>query len=328
MNTIPANPTLPRYFPIEKGIFEIAPGLRPLGTDFGNSDYDKKIFQIDQDFKTYHSNKLNCASEDLHKYFLTQNLKPDLEKHFIRFFCEQLVFEYPNIFSIQDFGLGGWNLKCTHTNHSLYFAPDGSLDSNKSFVPATHAIHALALQVQEDFALLQIDSEGKNYLSLLHVCSPAHWSPGDKIGKDFTQVHAPIPGIEKINSASKQFAEAMVKKGPFVRFVWGFATDNRLNHHPSPPPEISNSAWHGRKFVSPTESKFYLRIERQVTWGFPELNAALFTIRVSFWDGDEIKNDPSKCALLLSALKGMNASFLKYKGLHGSISPLVDWLQL
>ena len=315
-----------RYFPIDKGIFEIAPGLRPFGTDFGNGDLDKKLFQIDSEFSKYRDNKINCANEDLSKYFNTHNLNPELRKSICFFISKTLAADYPQHFKFSFYESGAWDLECFLTKEFLSFDSTGILNSAKSRTPAIDGLDALATQIQEDFALLQQTDLGENFLSALHVCSPAHWSPGSKIGKDFTSVHAPIPGIEKINSAAKHFTEAMVKKGPFVRFVWGFATDNRLNHHPEPPLGISLEAWHGRKFVDPSQSDFFLRVERQVTWGFADLNAALFTIRISFWEGQEIKKDPIKSELLLSALKGMRPEILKYKGLAGSIDPLVSWL--
>ncbi len=313
----------PRYFPIEKGVYEVAPGLKPLGTDFGNGALDAKIFQIDSDFVKYRSNKMEARAENLSKYFLTSNLEQNLENHFCLWAGKQLSLEYPEIFSWRISGRK-WQLNCQHTHEILEFNENGKFLSTAAY---TSGFDAIACQVQEDLALQQLGSDASNWLSALHVCSPAHWSPGDKIGKDFTKVHSPVPGIQKINSSAKSFAEAMVKKGPFVRFVWGFATDDRLNHHPVAPPGANPTLWSGRKFNDPKESKFFLRLERQVTWGFPELMASFFTIRVSFIPGDEIKANPREKELLVSALRGIHPDSLKYKGLHGSVGPLIEWLE-
>ncbi len=85
--------------------------------------------------------------------------------------------------------------------------------------------------------------------------------------------------------------------------------------------------WHGRKFIDPNNSKFFLRIERQVTWGFPQNRLALFTIRISFIPGEEIKTQPEKNKLLVAALRGMKPDILRYKGLSESVEPLVQWLE-
>lgn len=313
----------PVYFPIEKGIYEVSPGLRAFGTEFGNGNADKRLFQIDREFFRFRESKLAARQESLNKYYLQHKLSQELRREICKFICNRLVLEYPTFFCLK-----GESLFCELTNESLNFNKEWDfLDSTSEVLPRyTDGLDALACQIQEDFALQQLTPDGQNYLASLHVCSPAHWAPENKIGRDFTKVHKPVPGIQKINNAAKSFAEAMVKKGPFVRFVWGFASDNRLNHHPTPPSGVDKEVWHGRRFVDPATSNFFLRMERQVTWGFPSLNASLFTIRVLFLEGTLIRRDPEKRSLLLSALQGMTPESLRYKGLHGSIEPLTRWL--
>src|SRR5206468_2092864 len=101
----------------------------------------------------------------------------------------------------------------------------------------------------------------------------------------FFEIHRPVPGIDKVNQAARSYIEAAIGKGPYVRFVWGFATDRRLNHHPEPPPGMSPESWRGRTFDAGSPSPFLLRIERQQLWGLPAVRAAVFLIRVSFVDG-------------------------------------------
>lgn len=324
---------LPRpaeYFPIEKGIFEVAPGLKTFGTPFGNGRLDECLFQIDSDFQKFHSNKMACRAENLRKYFSTFEFDPTTRREVCLFISRRLSEESPLYFEIQENLSGGWSLNARVTGDELTFLPNGSLDvessrSNQGFIWAD-GLDALACQIQEDLAVLTVTPDKKNFLSAIHVCAPAHWAPDQKIGKDFFAIHAPIPGIQKINSASQHFSEAMVRKGPFVRFVWGFATDTQLNHHPIAPTGVSQEAWSGRKFSDPRNSQFYLRIERQVTWGLPHVSAALFTIRVSFIPGEDIKKNPLRRGLLKSALEGMSPDILAYKGLSGSIGPLLGWL--
>jgi hypothetical protein len=49
-----------RYFPIDKGVYEVAPGLRPLGANFGNGMADGWIFQLDSEWPRYRENILEC----------------------------------------------------------------------------------------------------------------------------------------------------------------------------------------------------------------------------------------------------------------------------
>ena len=55
------------YFSTGKGVYEVAPGLRPFGTSFGNGELDQKVFQFDQEFSRYRENKIACLSENARK---------------------------------------------------------------------------------------------------------------------------------------------------------------------------------------------------------------------------------------------------------------------
>lgn len=310
-----------KYFPLEKGIYEVVPGLRTFGTDFGNGDLDQKIFQIDADFLRYRASKEACRAENISKYFCTSNLDPKIEFEVAQFMAIRLQTEYPEIFELVSPRI----LKCKHTHEVIEWNDQGELLSGKY----SSLFDALAMQVQEDMAITCQGSDGKDWLALLHLCSPSHWAAEDKIGKSFFQVHAPVPGIEKINQAAKGFVDAIVNKGPYVRFVWGFGSDNRLNHHPVPPAHVDPIEWKGRSFDEGMKSgtPFYLRVERQVIYGFPKFRASLFCIRVSHWDGREIKKDLVKIEKLVNALNSMNAKSLVYKGLLESRESIIEWLK-
>ena len=185
------------------------------------------------------------------------------------------------------------------------------------------AFDGLAMQVQEDVCLTRAEG-GRDWLAAGHVCSPGHWSVERKVGLAFAAVHGPVPGIGAINRAAGAYVRTMIERGPFVRFAWGFGTDDRLNHHPDPPAGVSVDAWRGRRFGP--GSDWFLRVERQVTWGLPAVNAAAFTIRVSHLPGEAIRADPHRRELLRSALRSMSPAALAYKGLAGSVDAVVDWL--
>lgn len=319
----------PKYFPISKGEYVVAPGLYPLGHNFGNPDYDKKVFHITKNFRTYRSNKLECRKERLSKYFCQKDLSTDRINVLARYLINQYITEYPQLFKFD-----GITLNCLHTGDKI------SVDQNFDFIQFSndeetiepkvdHIIDALCLQIEEDIALVcrTISTEKTlDHLGLLHLCSPSHWAAEDKIGMNFFDVHAPIPGIDKINKVADKLVETMINKGPFVRFIWSFVTDQRLNHHPIAPAGIDASKWKGRSFDKDQASPFYFRIERQVTWGFPHVDASLFTIGVSFLSGLEVKADPHQREQLISALKSMSPESKIYKGVDGCIDELLAWL--
>ena len=62
------------YFPLEKGQYQVSPGLHAFGTDFGNSNADRLIFQFDGDFDHYRKTKLAARTEALEKYYCKTRL--------------------------------------------------------------------------------------------------------------------------------------------------------------------------------------------------------------------------------------------------------------
>lgn len=312
-----------RYFPLEKGIYEVAPGLKTLGTDFGNGPAEARVFQLDREFARYRDNKDKCRKERLSKYFQLKLFEPEVERRVVSFIAKQLPIEHPELFRLEALSQGGHRLEALHTRESLLFDREWNWAGGPEY---SHSLDALASQIQEDLAVVSRKGQ-EDWLSCLHLCSPSHWAAEDKIGLGFFSVHAPIPGIERLNRAAASWVDAMIHKGPYVRFVWGFATDQRLNHHPIPAPGHDPALWKGRAFdLSRAGSPFHLRVERQTLRGFPDVEAALFTIRVSFIDGEEIRRNPTERALLRSALLSMTPESLEYKGLSQDRDAVIDWL--
>lgn len=317
---------LARYFPLETGLYEVAPGLFPLGHDFGNGDLDQKIFQIESDFSKFRSNKLIGREERVSKYHLSQSLSENVRKEAVQFLMHRLASEWPQHFSIQRSG-PEIHLTSQLTQESFVFDEQGNLLGSKSSLNprVSDSLEALGLLIPEDIAILTREKD-QDRLSFLHLFSPSHWAAEDKIGLSFFDIHQPIPMSRRLTLASPNLVQAMIHRGPFVRFVWSFVTDERLNHHPEPPPGQDPSLWKGRSFDSSKQNPFYLRIERQITYGLPQVESALFFIKISFWSGLEIKMDPRKRDLLISALNSMTPESRAYKGVKECFDDLVGWL--
>jgi hypothetical protein len=277
-----------RYFPIESGRYEVKPGLFKFGTDFGNGDADRQVFQIDDQFPRYHAAKMEARQERLSKYFQTHDYRPATARRVARFILERLPLTRPS-------------------------------DCGENIIAASRelGLDALACRVQEDLAAIQRDGD-RHWLAAIHLCFPNHWAAEDKIGKTFSGIHAPVAGIEPINRQADKMVDAMINATQgYVRFVWGIATDDRLNHHPSKE--------RGRHF-DPRNPRAFLRIERQTIWGFPEVEASLFTIRTYFEDLATLEQD--KRAKVISAIESMTPASLQYKGLAESRDDLLAWLRV
>jgi hypothetical protein len=311
------------YFPLRNDIFEIKPGLSSLDADFGNGPQDQNHFQFDNQFPAYRNNKLEARNESLDKYFcLVTGKKLSTINAFI---INTLLREYPEYFS---FAKHAQLLDCKLTGEQLVFNKEFALNFTQSHTnistPYINSLDALAMQVPEDIAIIEVNESGQDQVIALHLCAPNHWAAHDKIGQNFINVHKPVPGMERINQRIKAINLACLNKGPFVRFAWGLSTDKHLNHHPQAPEHIDPEQWSGRQF-KPDNPQLYLRIERQTLTGFPGNRYVLFTIRTYFYSAEDL--DQSQKKHLINTLSSMSAASLRYKGLSESKNNILVWLK-
>ncbi len=315
----------PKYFPPKKGKYEVTPGLSALEKDFGNGSIDRKIFQLDDDFARYHLEKTKSREESLEKYYrMHSSLGISAIATICQYIMATLILEYPENFDL-DTTPDKRIFSCKLTGERIAIAADATIIDSESKLRFQYKdlFDALAMQIQEDLAIWNIGSDA-NCLGAVHLSFPNHWSPNDKIGKDFKEVHHPVASFEKMHPATPNLLKSMRDKGPFTRFAWGLATDTKLNHHPQPRKGISPEDWHGRKF-SPENPKLYMRVERQTLSPFTKEKLCLFTIRTYFYDVASLASDEIE-QLELAITSMTNAESL-YKGLEHSKNEIVDYLQ-
>lgn len=166
----------------------------------------------------------------------------------------------------------------------------------------------LVMKVQEDIAVHMIDGN-KDWLAMAHVCFPSGWLPEEKIGRPLEEIHRPIPGMNLANS--RKLVEAMVKSGPFERHVWSVIFEDRINGHPRMP----------KLSFDPKNPRVFVKVERQVTWGLPKYNAAVFILRQHIIPEHEIDK-----LSLAKAIFGMTEEQKAYKGLDKCYEPLMAYL--
>jgi len=277
---------------------------------------ERFVFQLDDSYAHYIENKLACRKENIHKYFFEERLPASTAAAVNRYFVQQLLQEYPDQFKLQPSGEKFELINLKNDEHLFWRTDWNEVESEKYL----SLFDALCSQVQEDVAIVQLENESE-YLSAIHLCSPNHWAPGDKIGKPFHAIHAPVPEMERtLLHYQKMLLSIVNSSSPMTRFAWGIATDTRLNHHPEPPIGIDPIDWWGRQHDKNTT--WYIRSERQNLIGFSGVNAFLFTIRTYFYPVHELaRNEKEK---LLSAIKSMSPASLRYKGLENSVGLLEE----
>ncbi len=179
----------------------------------------------------------------------------------------------------------------------------------------------LALCMQEDFVIVQNALEART--ELIHVCFPSRWNPLEKIGLSFADVHVPVTDSAALVKASPNVAKAMVTLGPFVRFVWALSSDPNLDQHPE------NVRFDLEDLPSPEQvaARTFMRVERQTTYPMPDLERALFTIRVYMQPLTQAVNTPKRRALLAASLRSMKPEVIRYKGFYRLYKPILSWLE-
>ncbi|MBO9539771.1 DUF3445 domain-containing protein [bacterium] len=325
------------YFPIETGRYEVQAGLKILGKQPVQGRIETNFFLIDAQYHAYLRAKREARREDLSKYYRRHALSPALERAATAWLMQRLCIEYPDYFALETtpalvFTNRLIGLRVSIDPESLVVIdqaqgpsahPGGEVFADVDFRGAD-ALDVVTSCLQEDLALVAMDPEDRrDWLACLHLSYPNHWSPAEKIAQPFLAVHAPVADFERVARTSDKILEAMIHRGPFVRFAWGIATDTALNHHPENPP---GRALPQNDPIVAGEST-YMRIERQTLQGFPEHHAALFTIRTYFTPVRRIAADPERRAQLRDALATMSPEALAYKGLEAIQAPLVAYLR-
>ncbi len=323
-------PAPARYFPVERGRYEVAPRLHWIAQSFGNGAADARLFQFDSEFPRFRANKLACRAERLDKYVLACDFSPALAESVARLLAMRLVVEYPDLFTLGMGDNGAGVLQCHLTGEVLIFGSGMALEAGAERPAVTpfyaNAFDALCSQVSEDIAVIHAPPGETDRIVALHLCAPSHWSGEEKIGKSFIATHDDVPGFEKIARASGPLLETLVQRGPFVRFNWGIEFTDRLNQH-TEPPLIALADWNPRHLaLNASEEPFYLRVERQVLWGLPDVDAFVFAIRIYHTPARELRADTSKRAALANALRTMPDATRTYKDLAATADAIADWL--
>lgn len=265
-------------------------------------------------------NKEACYLENRAKYWLTRDLAPNVMAAAAAAIGQHLSSDYPDLFEV-----GEQSLTSQITGERIVWTPAGELDSAASRVPSEvdQLLEAIAFQIQADLAVVVRDADGGDRIAALHLCSPSHWAGADKIGRSFFQTHTPVPAFDAVNAVAAKLVKTIVEQGPFVRFVWGVESDDRLNHHPLSPPDWDQEEWWGRRF---DRGRFWVRTERQTILGLPKVNAALFFIHVQTLPGPEVLADEELRTALLGGLQSMSLEARAYKGVNQHFDALVGLL--
>ena len=321
-------PTL--YRPFLSGVYSVSAGLFRLGSQpipwREDGHPESHTFALDHTYARFVASKAAAHRRALHEYAGEANLSPALREAALSFIARTLADESGGVMTWDGVSfrntLLGWEAGLDLRR--------GSIESlSRSHAPLSHlaadleplnALDMLGLSTQEDLALIA-RGPGGDWLAATHVLSPQHWDPRDKLGRDFVHVHTPVAGSGPMNASAARLVDAVIDRGPFVRFAWGVSVGDRLDHHPAAPPDCDRAE--STRF-SPDGA--FLRVERQTLTGFPGADGALFTIRPYTYPLREAVRTPEQARALAAALRSMTPDQVEYKGLGTLLDNLLGWL--
>lgn len=178
----------------------------------------------------------------------------------------------------------------------------------------------LSLAFEEDFALVDAVS---GTLPWIAVALPSHWSPQDKVGRHFREVHAAVADNALLLRASDHLMRMVCGPERWERFVWNVTRHPRLNAHPV---NVDAAPWSPDAFEDASSPRAWWRTERQTFIALPDRSQALFTIHVDTTPLGDAIDSPAKARALHDAIATMSENVLAYRSLAPARDTLLAWL--
>lgn len=190
----------------------------------------------------------------------------------------------------------------------------------QGLAPAWRLAGLVSLAFAEDFALVDADS---GRIPWLAVCLPSHWAPEDKVGRHFTQIHAPVADNQMLLKAADSLLRLVSGDERWERFVWNVTHEPRLAAHPA---LVGASPWPDDAFDDDDAPRAWLRSERQTFIPLPAHTQAVFTIAVDTTPLATALTTPERARRLHDAIASMSDTVLAYRRLREVRAPLLAWL--
>ncbi|WP_157538781.1 heme-dependent oxidative N-demethylase subunit alpha family protein [Hydrogenophaga flava] len=178
---------------------------------------------------------------------------------------------------------------------------------------------ALAEDLQEDFVVLH-DEPGDGFRArFLSVCFPSNWNPAEKLGLDFTAIHAPVADNALLQAGARGIVDMAFRQAPMLRHVWLLTPNGDLAQHP----ETRRARWEDALAAADAPGatgrlidQVFFRVERQTTLPLPALQRGVFFIRVMVAPLVEVLAvAPGRAAELAEALASMSEAVVAYRGM-------------
>jgi hypothetical protein len=201
-------------------------------------------------------------------------------------------------------------------------SPDAATGACLRALPARWRLAGLlSLAFHEDFAILDATSGRVPWLA---VCLPSHWAPEEKVGRHFSEIHAPVADNDLLIAASSHLMRLVTSGDHWERFVWTIAPRGSLDAHPRRLDPASG--WPGGASMADVAARAWFRTERQTFVPVPAARQSVFTIHVATAPLAQAVATRERAAQVHAAVASMSSAVLAYRGLAQVQPQLLEWL--
>lgn len=241
----------------------------------------------------------------------------------LRALCDHALIEQPQ--ALQRHGadglfapLLGWGLD---GDRPIGDGPPAIGECLAALPPTWRRAALLSLAFAEDFAVVDGTSARIPWLA---VCLPSHWSPAEKVGRHFAEVHAPVADNRLLLAASEHLTRLVTAAQRWERFVWTITAVPSLDMHPA---RVPARPWPDGIDAEALAALAWFRTERQTFIPVPSAQQAIFTIGVDSRPLTEAVDSADRARALHAALASMSDAVLAYRGLVPARDRLLAWLE-
>lgn len=173
-------------------------------------------------------------------------------------------------------------------------------------VAIDHPLFTLSRLLQEDFCVMN-RIEDSWVLTSAVLFSPSRWRLLDKIGKNLSGIHEPVPGYEEqIAAATQKAFDRITVEQPLWRANWTLLDDPTL-FQPTPA--------RAKTIIDDAGSHVFFRVERQTLRKLPTSGAVIFTIRTYVDPLSKVLQDVEGAVdILRESLQSTDEHHEQYKG--------------
>lgn len=216
-----------------------------------------------------------------------------------------MLKRYPLLFTLkEDKGSEGKVVKNELTSELL----------DMTFPLKEHPLVFVSKMAKEDFYVVKMNpKDGLHYLVAAAVPFPGgSFGIDTKIGKHLDVIHEDVPYYkEKLQKSMERWFGKLTPDSPVERASWYMSWDHKLkvnNVYKNIDPELLVQE---AKSMDPTV--FNVRVERQTLRKLPKSQAIIFTNHPTFYNVEEMKDEPLVPSLIRKILFEAPEDIIKYK---------------